>query len=301
GDLAFTALVVVIIGSLMVDTPLSPLFWLRIPGSGLDSSAYGVIGRDAVKDRFLAEQVPPGVPIAASMFLGAHLADRQTLYALRYNDDPGGERLPAILPQVDAAVADALFDWRNLDGETLLGGADYEAQEIAILLRDPAFALRASRDGLLFFDRGGPGLAQEIAVADRADLPPTPASFGPVQLLGARVTGMGGRRYLAEFAWRLSGDAPDTRLLAVSRLDGLPDARIVHLPSYVLLPTDEWRPGQVIRERFEVELPADVAPGSYTWRTGWYDPARSEAYATDARSRLPGSEDVAITSIEVRP
>jgi hypothetical protein len=302
GDLIFTTLVVGVIAALMVDTPLNPTFWLKIPGVGLDPSVYGITSRDGLKDRFLAEHVPPGVPIAASMFLGAPLADRASLYAVRYSDDPGGKQLPEILPKVDAVVADALFDWRTIDGETLLGGVDYEAAEIALLLRDPDFALRADRDGLLFFARGGASLREEIAVGEGAALPPKPADFGPIRLLGAQVTALGGRRYLAEFEWQLSGDtAPEGRLLAISRLDGVPDARIVHLPSYLLLPTNQWRAGQIIRERFEVELPAEIAPGSYTWRTGWYSPTNSEAYATDGRSRLPGSADQEITRIEVRP
>ena len=301
GDLAFTTLVVGIITALMVDTPLNPTFWLNIPGMGLDPSIYGMTSRDALKDRFLAEYVPPTVPIAASMFLGAHLADRNMLYAVRYSDDPGGKRLPSILPKVDAVVADALFDWRTLAGETLLGGVDYEAQEIALLLRDPSFALRANRDGLLFFDRGGAGLRQEIVVGTDVALPPQQADFGPIRMLGAQVTPLGGRRYLAEFAWQLSGNVPTGRLLAISRIDGIPDARIVHLPSYLLLPTNQWREGQVITERFEVELPTEVAPGSYVWRTAWYNPAHSEAYATDQRSQLSGSSDQEITRIEVRP
>jgi uncharacterized membrane protein len=301
GDLAFTTLVVGIITALMVDTPLNPTFWLNIPGMGLDPSIYGITSRDALKDRFLAEYVPPTVPIAASMFLGAHLADRNMLYVVRYSDDPGGKRLPSILPKVDAVVADALFDWRTLAGETLLGGVDYEAQEIALLLRDPSFALRANRDGLLFFDRGGSGLRQEIVVGTDVTVPPQRADFGPIRMLGARVTSLGGRRYLAEFAWQLSGNVPTGRLLAISRIDGIPDARIVHLPSYLLLPTNQWQAGQVITERFEVELPTEVASGSYVWHTAWYNPAHSEAYATDQRSQLSGSSDQEITRIEVRP
>ena len=300
-DLIFTTLVVGIITALVVDTPLNPTFWLGIPGVGRDSSVYGITSRDAVKDHFLAEYVPPGAPIAASMFLGTRLADRAILYAVRYSDDPGGQRLPTILPKVDAVVADALFDWRTLANKALLGGVDYEAAEIALLLRDPNFTLRAAQDGLLFFVRGGVGLRQEIVVGEGSTLPPQLADFGPIRMLGARVTPLGGRRYLAEFAWQLRGDPPTGRLLAISHLDGIPDARIVHLPSYILLPTNQWQAGQVISERFEVDLPTEITPGSYTWRTGWYDPKSSEAYATDQRSQLPDSTDREITHIEVRP
>ncbi|NNJ10630.1 DUF2079 domain-containing protein [Chloroflexales bacterium ZM16-3] len=299
GDLIFTTLIVFISSALLVNTPLSPFFWQGSPGKGFDSTAYGSTSRDRVKDAFLAEYVTPQAAVAASMFLATHIANRETLYVVRYSDDSGGERLPRILPLVDMVVADALFDWRVVSGEKVLGKIDYEAAEIKELLGDPSFALRAERDGLLLFTRGDDGLRQEITALDAAELPPMSADFGPVQLLGAQVTAMGGRRYLAEFEWQLKGAPPTSRLVAISQFDGIPDARIVHLPSYVLLPTDQWQPGQVIRERFEIELPAEVAPGSYTWRTGWYDPAQSEAYATDQRSRLPGSVDVAITTIDV--
>jgi uncharacterized membrane protein len=309
-NLLFTGLTVGLIGALLVDTPLNPLFWAGLPDHGLDPSVYGVTPRDRVKDAFLAEQVPPQAPIAASMFLGAHLANRSTMYVLRYGDDPGGQRLPTILPQIDYAVADALFDWRTIvdagiaGGRNIAGGLEYEASEIAELLRSPDFALTAQRDGILIFRRGaapGAALRQEIAPADRAELPAHPADFGPLRLLGARIEPLGGRRYRASYEWQLTGATPATRLVAVSRLDGVPDLRFVHLPSYVLLSTDQWRPGQIIREQFELELPADLAPGSYRWRTGWYDPTNSDSYATDARSRLAGSEEVEIAQLVVGP
>lgn len=299
-DLVFTTGVVALISALLVDIPLNPTFWLSLPSVGLDSSAYGVTSRDGVKGRFLAEHVPADAPIAVSTYLGAHLANRPILYTLRYNDDPGGERLPAILPRVDYAVADALFDWRTIADGQLAGGVDYEAREIALLLRDPAFALTAARDGLLVFAREAPpelALSQAIAVGAVPALPTTPATFGPIRLLGAQAEPLGGRRYRLSFEWELSGQALDRNLVAVSRLAGVADARLVHLPSYVLLPTGEWLPGQLVRESFVVELPPELPPGSYPLLTAWYDPAHPEAYATDERSRLPTGPEVAVATI----
>ncbi len=301
-DMAFTTGVVILISALLVDTPLNPTFWMGLPGVGLDPSAYGVTPRDAVAAQFLAEQVPPAAPLAVSAFLGAHVAGRPTLFTLRYNDDPGGERLPAILPRVEVAVADALFDWRTVADGQLAGGVDYEAEEIGLLLRDPAFALTAARDGLLVFRRGADpaaALRQGLAPAGDAPLPPRPATFGPIGLVGARIEHLGGRRYLASFDWELRGPAPDGRLVAVSRLEGVEGARLVHLPSYALLPVSAWAEGQLVRERFEVELPAGLAPGAYTWLTAWYDPAHPDAYATDERGRLPGAAEVAVATITV--
>ncbi|NTU80770.1 MAG: DUF2079 domain-containing protein [Chloroflexales bacterium] len=304
GDMIFTTLLVGLVSALLVDIPLNPTFWMGLPSVGLDPSAYGITARDQVKERFLAAHVPPGAPLAASVFLGTHVANRDTLFSTRYSDDPGGERLPTIMPHIDYALADALFDWRAVANEQVVAGIEYETREIALLLRNPDFALTAERDGLLLLSRGaapGAALRQEISAVDQAALPARPADFGPLRLLGARIEPLGGRRYRASFEWQLSGTQPlSQNLVAVSRLEGVAGARVVHLPSYVLLPTSEWLPGQIIRERFDLELPDDLASSSYRWLTAWYSPSSSDAYATDERSRLPGTVEAEVATLEIK-
>lgn len=292
-DLVFTTLTVALCGALLADTPLNPLFWLSPPGSGLDSSAYGVTGRDAVKNAFLDEHVPEGASLAASTFLASHLVERDVLYLVRYPDDPGGERLPGLLPEANDVLLDALFDWRVVEGDLVLGGAPYERAELALLMGDPAFGLVAADDGLLLFQRAA---AMPLGQSARA-LPAPPADppigeFGPVRLHRAELTALGGRRYRASFVWSLASPVPASGLVAVSRLEGVPDARIVHLPTYGLLPVEGWAQGQAVEESFEFVLPARVAPGTYRLSVAWYDLAHPEAYATDERSRV-GAEFVA--------
>lgn len=305
GDVGLTLGIVIIFNIALVDTPFNPLFWMGLPGQGRDSSVYGITARDGVKDRFLVEQVPPHVPLAASMFLAPHLTERETLYAVRYPDDPGGERFPSILPRVDYVLADALFDYRLIiDGE-LVGGSAYEVREIAQVMRDPSFGLVAARDGLLLFQRDALRdrvLEQRVEVVENADPSAIQARFGDViSLVEGHITPLGDRRFRATFEWYISGSSvPPGRYVAVSRLEGIAGARIVHLPSYMLLPTTLWQPGQVVRESFEVELPRDTAPGQYTWRVGWYNLEHSEAYATDERSWLSGSEEVVVDTIVVQ-
>lgn len=295
-DVVFSGFVVLLLSVLLVDQPLNPRFWMGLPGIGIDPSAYGITGRDRVKAQFLAEHARPGEPMVASMFLGPRIADRPTLYVARYSDDPGGKRLPGILPQVDAAIVDALFDWRMpLDG-AFAGGAAYERAEIGLLLREPGFGLVAARDGLLLFRRNAPPvdtLAQAVATAPD-DGRPAITRFGSIELVEAQITPLEGRRYSAAFTWRRTGEAPPA--VAVSRLEGLPDARFVHLPTYALLPVGEWPSGQLVLERFTVELPADAPPGGYTWRLGWYDLRHSEAYASDVRSRI--GEEVVVGAVD---
>lgn len=304
GDLGLTLAIVLLFNALLVDTPLNPFFWLAPPAQGLDPSRYGITARDAVKDAFLAQQVPPAAPLAASVYLAPHLAQRSILHLVRYPDDPGGERLPALLPNVDYVLPDALFDVRFVVNGEVLAGAAYERAEIGYLLNDASFGLVAARDGLLLFARDAAPervLQQRIEAVPTVAAPALLAAFGDeIGLVRAAVEPLGGRRYRASFAWRAAGPAaPQGDYVAVSRLEGIAGARIVHLPTYAVLPTNQWQPREVIQETFDIVLPDDIVPGTYRWRVGWYDLAHSEAYATDERSLLPGSQEVEVFSLEV--
>jgi uncharacterized membrane protein len=305
GDLGVTLAIVLIFTVLLVDTPLNPLFWAGLPGQGRDASAYGILPRDAVKDRWLAEEVPAGVPLAASNQVAAHLANRDALYLLRYPDEAEGpRRLPQNLAHVDYAVADALFDlYLPIDGG-YGGGLDGDRLAIALLLRDRDFGLVAQRDGLLLFQRGA---ADDRALTNTVALMPddgAPAeqTFGSqVALVRHTIVQSGPHRLRGTFVWRLAGDFAEAgRFVAVSRLDQVADARMVHLPTYALLPAWEWPRGQLVAETFDVQLPPEVAPGDYSWRLGWYNIGLPMSYATDARSLLPGSQEVVLGDVTLK-
>jgi hypothetical protein len=308
GDLALTLAIVVLFQALLVDTPLNPFFWAGIPGQGLDHSKYGRLARDSVKDEFLAQAVPPYVPLAASVYMAPHLTNRPTLYTVRYPDDPGGERFPNILPRVDYVLADALFDWRRSVGDGFVGGVTYDRAEIGQALRAPEFGLVAARDGLLLFARDAESneiLEQRVERLEGAASVRLDESAAP-ELVSANIEALGERRFRAVFEWQIStpvgqSDQGEQSYVAVSSLDGVEPAagaRIVHLPTYALYPTEEWQAGERVRETFEIAFPNDVAPGSYQWRTGWYNTAHPAAYATDERSLVPDS-NVVIGTIEI--
>jgi hypothetical protein len=293
---------VVLFTVLLVDTPLNPLFWLHLPGQGLDQSVYGITARDGVKDRFLAA-LPPRVPLAASTFLAAHLANRSTLYLVRYPDEPRAGRLPGVLPQVDLALADALFDYYVPITGGYGGGLDYDRDAIGLLLRDHSFGLVAARDGLLLFQRDAPSdqvLTNTLALLPDDAAPAEQTFGGRVALVRHSISQIGPRRLRASFTWRSIASFGQARFVAVSRLDGVANARIVHVPSYALRPAWEWQPGELVEETFDVELPAEVAPGSYTWRIGWYNVELPASYATDARSLLAGSQEVALETVTIK-
>ncbi len=306
-DLGLSLFIVLLFNGLLVNTPLNPLAWRGVPERELDLSVYQVSPRDRMKDRFL-EKIPPRVALASSTFLSTHQVNRQTLYLVRYPfDPPSYPRVPEVAPLVDYVLVDALFDWyRPMGDGTFVGGATYDRPALRDALYQPGYGVVQSRDGLVLLQRDAPAeqvLLQEVAVEAILEATPLPsvARFGAaIELEEAQLEMVGARRVRATFVWRAGPAlANGADYVAVSRLEGVANVRMVHIPTYVLYPTAQWEAGQRVRETFEVALPADMAAGSYTWRVGWYALDHPLAFATDARSRLPGSDEVVVDSIEV--
>jgi uncharacterized membrane protein len=292
GDLGLTVGVTLLCAALLVDIPLNPLFWLRIPGSGLDPAMYGVTERDEAKPQLLA-RIPAGAPTIASNFLAPHLANRSTLYLLRYPDESAGpRRLPSLLPQAEYAVADALFDFfLPIDGG-YAGGIDGDREAIALLLSDPAFGLIGMQDGLLLFQRGAAGMQNQISARPDDGAPAIQVFGDAVELVSATAEVTAPGRAQLRYVWRLRKGFGERRYVAISQLSGVPEARFVHLPGYALSPSWEWQAGTLVEERFEIELPPDLQPAGVPLLTGWYDLASPFAYRSDPRSLLPGSQQV---------
>jgi hypothetical protein len=314
GDLVLTTGIVILFNILLVNTPLNPLAWKGVPEKELDLSVYVVSVRDRVKDQFLAEHVPPAVPLATSTFLAPHQANRETLYLVRYPDEPPeSTRLEQRLPQVDYVLADALFDWyRPMDDGSFVGGIAYDRTPIGIVMRDANFKLIESRDGLVLFQRNPPPgdvLVQDVAVTSTGTLSPRWMFGDALGLVDATITPaktpapsapQGERRFRVTFTWVAMQDmGPQQDYVAVSSLEGVSGARMVHLPTYALHPTTQWQAGDIVQETFEVDIPPDVAAGQYRWRVGWYNMQHPLSYATDARSRLAGSDEVVVGTVEV--
>lgn len=75
------ALVMTILANIgLVNTPLSPRYRSVAPEAGLLGWAYSRSSRDALKDRWLDEQVPDEAPVLASMMLATHLTNRHELH-----------------------------------------------------------------------------------------------------------------------------------------------------------------------------------------------------------------------------
>jgi hypothetical protein len=299
-ELGMAVAITLLLSVLMVDTPLNPTFWIGNPNRGTSSWRYGREPRDAFKDRWLAEYVPKDASLAASEFLTNHLINRPVIYVFR-NEEP---QVTNYLDEVEYVVADALFDWNFVQDEsTFLGGVLRDTLWISRAYQHPSFDLTVAQDGMLLFQRDadpGDGLAQTYQTyawdGAASDLQ---HDFGElIGLLSAEIEPMGGRRFRFTFAWvMLQPLQQRPALFAVSELKGIPQNRIVHLPTHSLYPTTAWKPGQVIEEQFEVVFASDIPSGSYQLLTGWYDGGSIFSAATDERSRI--GEEYLIETIKL--
>jgi hypothetical protein len=54
------------------------------------------------------------------------------------------------------------------------------------------------------------------------------------------------------------------------------------------LPTSQWRPGELIQERYSLHLPRDLPSGNYTLALGWYTTPALERLSPDSGAVLEG-------------
>ena len=288
------------LNSLLVDSPLNPQFYTSLPGSGrgLTLSKYRISGRDRFKDKWLSQNIPPDAPLATNALLLPHLLNRREIYAIGKLTFNHAKPMEAILAKSQYVLVDALFDYAKGDaGKVELGGVLYELDELQQLLASSDFKLQKMRDGLLLFGRGENGLLQKVEDLDvsRTEAANVQADFGGViQLLDAKITPQGKTPagealYLAQIDWMATQKLPaGSPYIAVSRVEGLEHARIVHLPTIAILPTGNWLPHHRIRETFQFTLPAGTPAGNYQLWTGWLVSHRQHLQRRNRCARPPG-------------
>lgn len=282
-----TFILTLVFSILLVSTPLSPLFYLSQPGSGLglDDSGYGQTDRDSFKDAWLANEVPSDVSLTASDQLGFRLVNRPIFY----RNHMKFKEFEEVLPNVDFAIMDSLHDYAlGTPDEIVEGGVSAEHEAIAHLLHNPEFQLIKAQDGLLLFGKEGSALTQTIQISDTPKPLPALTQFdSEITLIDVQIMPQGNHRYQLLFTWQalkdLNGRSP---LIAVSQLENLPHTRIVHLPSLAMHPTTIWKENQLITETFDITFPKTIPAGDYPVSTGWYDTSNLFAAKTDEQSRL---------------
>jgi uncharacterized membrane protein len=287
--------------------PLSWGFWAVERPYTYWRNYYTVDQHDHRADRFVG-MVPPEEPILASDFLLSHLAQREWVF--HAFDPPPVQSLDqvnyAIIDLFEIRVRPRETSIREIgrasqnphtDEPIRLTGKDLYGH----LLASNEFNLIEHEDGLLLFlrrseggqnsfhneirrvEQASPMVLIDYAFDDRLHLIGYDLQVAPNRLeLGTR--------YRIVYYWRvLEGfDDPFTFQYGVNPLDdvqnldtqfvlidtfsasGNSDLRIIHLPTYLLLPPETWRAGDVLREEYDFVLPRDLPGGSYQWQVGMY-------------------------------
>ncbi|MBU0511728.1 MAG: hypothetical protein KJ638_08515, partial [Chloroflexi bacterium] len=177
--------------------------------------------------------------------------------------------------------------------------ARIDTSAIKGILESPRFSLQNARDGLLLFNCEQSGLQYNIQVLDSVPSSDALVNFdNEIGLLSVDIESLAPRRYRMKCDWvALSPLESEPFMFAVSRLDGVENTRIVHLPSLAIFPTTSWPEGRVIREELVFQVPDDVPPGEYILLLGWYDSGNMFDFATDERSRV--GEEVRVGNVSV--
>jgi hypothetical protein len=69
-------------------------------------------------------------------------------------------------------------------------------------------------------------------------------------------------------------------------------------PSSGLYPTDRWQPGEGVRDRHTLKIPADLAPGNYTIEIGMYLLASGARLPLQTATGV--SDKLVLTQVSVR-
>jgi hypothetical protein len=77
---------------------------------------------------------------------------------------------------------------------------------------------------------------------------------------------------------------------------GVPLAQHDRQPAGGFYPTSAWEPGVQVAEQYQLDVPADLAPGRYRLVTGLYDPVKNERLFS-----LAGADSFLVATITVNP
>lgn len=196
----------------------------------------------------------PEVSVSAPNFLGAHLSLRESLALF-----PGNYQ-KADYVVIDLVLPQFLHSVGEFEVTPLI------PRYVKDLLENSDYTLIRSGDGLLVFERGSeePRRTFNIKEEARAASPKIAFKKG-VNLENFEIPEkmVADDKVKLSFDWSVSADLKE-KIFFVSTLKK--DGRIfqeTHLPSFALLPVDQWEEGKIYHEEFEIVLPERLPSGSY--------------------------------------
>jgi hypothetical protein len=101
--------------------------------------------------------------------------------------------------------------------------------------------------------------------------------------------------------WEIEQPVPQDYAVFVQLLDqaGGLQAQVDRMPVGGFQPTSTWQPGQLVRDNYGLEVPADLPPGQYRLITGLYLPASMERLAVSTADGVQLGDHVELTGVEV--
>jgi hypothetical protein len=104
------------------------------------------------------------------------------------------------------------------------------------------------------------------------------------------------------FFWQAEGASSVPYAVSVQLLDddGVLRAQHDQQPGGGAFPTTSWVQGEVLADAYQLELPADLAPGSYRLIVRMYDPATLAALPAENADGNPAGDALALATVEVR-
>ncbi|MBI3977693.1 MAG: hypothetical protein HY331_05860 [Chloroflexi bacterium] len=154
----------------------------------------------------------------------------------------------------------------------------------------------------------GPQLRLYLAPATAlAVLPPRePVSFdGRIALVGAEVLParpiQPGETLELSLYFRALGPAGQSYTVYNHLLDsgGTLRGQADGVPVRSMYPTDRWRPGEIVLDRYTIRVAADAPPGPYVIRTGLYDPKSGRRLPVLDVAGNPAADGVTIPGIRI--
>ena len=102
--------------------------------------------------------------------------------------------------------------------------------------------------------------------------------------------------------WRAEGASAVPYAVSVQLLDESGSLRAQHdgQPGAGAFPTTGWVQGEVLADTHQLELPADLTPGSYRLIVRMYDPATFAVLPATGADGSPAGDALTLATVEVR-
>ena len=290
-DLKATLFLTIFLNILLVQTPLSPQFYLFPYIGSAEKPASSLNWRDKLKDNVISEIIPPNKGVMADIFLAPHMANRTYLYSTHYTDtgDDGfvnASQLDRIFSEVDYVFIDFYSVYFDKDSM------------IQILDRKD-FHLIFNLDGLLVYSKDQ--TSQSLTTYELNDLTEPDClndSRNSILLCNGEITNLVEDSIQLKYKWvPFDGTINRDNLVAITKFKGPSQFSIIHMPAFEVMSKNMWKKEQILEEVLRVDFPGLVPKGNYQISTAWYDTSISEYSNLGPEARI--SDEVIIGTISI--